>query len=86
MADVPPARNRLLAALRTDPAAEAQLREGLESVELRLHAGASPRPALSAPGPWENAEGLSSLHLQDGVVNASEPGRSRAPSCEGLRK
>ena len=39
MADFPPARNRLLAALRTaDPAAEAQLREGLESVELELHA------------------------------------------------
>jgi CRP-like cAMP-binding protein len=38
MADFPPARNRLLAALRTaDPAAEAQLREGLESVELALH-------------------------------------------------
>jgi CRP-like cAMP-binding protein len=38
MADVLPARNRLLAALRTaDPAAEAQLREGLESVELELH-------------------------------------------------
>ena len=33
-----PARNRLLAALRTaDPAAEAQLREGLESVELKGH-------------------------------------------------
>jgi CRP-like cAMP-binding protein len=40
MGDLPPARNRLLAALRTaDPAAEAQLREGLESVELELHAG-----------------------------------------------
>ena len=38
MADFPPARNRLLAALRSaDPAAEAQLREGLESVELALH-------------------------------------------------
>ena len=38
MADFPPARNRLLAALRgADPAAEAQLREGLESVELALH-------------------------------------------------
>jgi CRP-like cAMP-binding protein len=38
MADFLPARNRLLAALRTaDPAAEAQLREGLESVELKLH-------------------------------------------------
>ena len=38
MADLLPARNRLLAALRTaDPAAEAQLREGLESVELKLH-------------------------------------------------
>jgi CRP-like cAMP-binding protein len=38
MADFPPARNRLLAALRTaDPAAEAQLREGLEPVELALH-------------------------------------------------
>ena len=34
-----PARNRLLATLRTaDPAAEAQLREGLESVELKGHA------------------------------------------------
>ncbi len=39
MGDLLPARNRLLAALRTaDPAAEAQLREGLESVELELHA------------------------------------------------
>src|SRR5664280_2358249 len=39
MSELLPARNRLLAALRTaDPAAEAQLREGLESVELRLHA------------------------------------------------
>jgi CRP-like cAMP-binding protein len=39
MGELLPARNRLLAALRTaDPAAEAQLREGLESVELRLHA------------------------------------------------
>lgn len=38
MADLPPARNRLLAALRTaDPAAEAQLREGLELVRLKLH-------------------------------------------------
>jgi CRP-like cAMP-binding protein len=34
-----PTRNRLIAALRAaDPAAEAQLREGLESVELKLHA------------------------------------------------
>lgn len=34
-----PARNRLLEALRrSDPAAEAQLRAGLESVELKLHA------------------------------------------------
>src|ERR1035437_7337611 len=40
MGDLLPARNRLLAALRTaDPAAEAQLRGGLESVELELHAG-----------------------------------------------
>jgi CRP-like cAMP-binding protein len=39
MGDLLPARNRLLAALRAaDPAAEAQLREGLESVELELHA------------------------------------------------
>jgi CRP-like cAMP-binding protein len=39
MGDLLPARNRLLAALRTaDPAAEARLREGLESVELKLHA------------------------------------------------
>jgi CRP-like cAMP-binding protein len=39
MGDLLPARNRLLEALRTaDPAAEAQLREGLESVELKLHA------------------------------------------------
>jgi CRP-like cAMP-binding protein len=38
MTDFPPARNRLLAALRSaDPAAEARLREGLESVELALH-------------------------------------------------
>jgi CRP-like cAMP-binding protein len=38
MADFPPAQNRLLAALRAaEPAAEAQLREGLESVELALH-------------------------------------------------
>jgi CRP-like cAMP-binding protein len=38
MVDFPPARNRLLAALRTaDPSAEAQLREGMESVELALH-------------------------------------------------
>ena len=39
MRDLLPPRNRLLAALRTaDPAAEAQFREGLESVELELHA------------------------------------------------
>ena len=39
MADWLPARNRLIAALRiADQAAEAQLREGLESVELTLHA------------------------------------------------
>ena len=39
MADFPPARNRLLSALRSaNPAAEAQLRAGLESVELTLHA------------------------------------------------
>ena len=39
MGDSLPARNRLLAALRAaDPAAEAQLREGFESVELKLHA------------------------------------------------
>jgi CRP-like cAMP-binding protein len=39
MADWLPARNRLLAALNSaDPAAETQLRAGLESVELRLHA------------------------------------------------
>ena len=39
MGDLLPARNRLLEALRTaDPAAEAQLREGLESVELELQA------------------------------------------------
>jgi CRP-like cAMP-binding protein len=39
MGNLLPARNRLLAALRTaDPAAEAQLREGLEPVELELHA------------------------------------------------
>ena len=38
MADFLPARNRLLAALRSaDPAAEAQLRQCLESVELALH-------------------------------------------------
>ena len=38
-ADFLPARNRLLASLRTaDPAAEAQLRSGLESVELKGHA------------------------------------------------
>jgi CRP-like cAMP-binding protein len=38
MGDLLPARNRLLTALRTaDPAAEVQLREGLESVELALH-------------------------------------------------
>ncbi len=38
MSEFRPARNRLLAALRTtDPAAEAQLREGLESVELKGH-------------------------------------------------
>ena len=37
--DFLPARNRLLASLRTaDPAAEAQLRGGLESVELKGHA------------------------------------------------
>ena len=37
--DYLPARNRLLAALRdADPAAEAQLRAGLESVELKGHA------------------------------------------------
>jgi len=36
---LPPARNRLLASLRaTDAAAEAQLRRGLETVQLRLHA------------------------------------------------
>ena len=34
-----PARNRLIAAVHAaDPAAEAQLRERLESVELKLHA------------------------------------------------
>ena len=39
LGDLLPARNRLLAALCTaDPEAEAQLREGLESVELKLHA------------------------------------------------
>jgi CRP-like cAMP-binding protein len=39
MSDWLPARNRLLEALRrSDPAAEAQLRAGLESVELKLHA------------------------------------------------
>jgi len=39
MGDLLPPRNRLLAALRAaDPAAEAQLREGFESVELKLHA------------------------------------------------
>src|ERR1035437_1674038 len=39
MGDLLPTRNRLLAALRAaDPAAEAQLRVGLESVELELHA------------------------------------------------
>jgi CRP-like cAMP-binding protein len=39
MGDFLPTRNRLLAALRSaDPAAEAQLRLGLESVELALHA------------------------------------------------
>ena len=38
MSELLPARNRLLAALRAaDPAAEAQLREGLESVELKGH-------------------------------------------------
>jgi hypothetical protein len=38
MADLLPARNRLLAAMRAaDPAAEAHLREGLESTELKLH-------------------------------------------------
>ena len=38
MSELLPARNRLLAALGTaDPAAEAQLREGLESVELKSH-------------------------------------------------
>ena len=38
MTDFLPARNRLLAALRTaDPAAEAQLRAGLEPVELKGH-------------------------------------------------
>ncbi len=38
MPELLPARNRLLAALRTaDPAAEAQLRVGLESVELKGH-------------------------------------------------
>lgn len=38
MGDLLPPRNRLLVALRTaDPAAEGQLREGLESVELELH-------------------------------------------------
>ena len=37
--DLAPARNRLLAALRAeDPAAEVQLRVGLETVELKLHA------------------------------------------------
>jgi CRP-like cAMP-binding protein len=36
---LPAARNRLLVSLRaTDPAAEAQLRSGLETVELKLHA------------------------------------------------
>lgn len=39
MSDRLPARNRLLEALRrSDPAAEAQLRAGLEPVELKLHA------------------------------------------------
>jgi CRP-like cAMP-binding protein len=39
MSDWLPARNRLLEALRrSDPAAEAQLRAGLEPVELKLHA------------------------------------------------
>lgn len=39
MATLLPARNRLIAAVRkADQAAEAQLREGLESVELKLHA------------------------------------------------
>lgn len=39
MAMLLPARNRLIAALRAaDQVAEAQFREGLESVELRLHA------------------------------------------------
>jgi len=39
MATPRPAQNRLIAAVRNaDPAAEAQLREGLESVELKLHA------------------------------------------------
>ena len=39
MGDLLPTRNRLLAALRAaDPAAEAQLRVGLESIELELHA------------------------------------------------
>jgi len=39
MADFPPTRNRLLAALRAaDPAAEAQLHVGLESVDLELRA------------------------------------------------
>ena len=39
MGDLLPPRNRLIAALRgADPAAEAQLRAGLEPVELELHA------------------------------------------------
>ena len=39
MSDWLPARNRLLDALRrSDPVAEGQLRAGLESVELKLHA------------------------------------------------
>ena len=39
LVDYLPARNRLLAALRdADPAAEAQLRAGLESVEIKGHA------------------------------------------------
>jgi len=39
MTGFPPPRNRLLAALRSaDPAAETQLRAGLEAVELALHA------------------------------------------------
>jgi len=40
MSELLPVRNRLLAALgAADPAAEAQLRERLESVDLRVTAG-----------------------------------------------